>query len=161
MTWRGTTTIQDRILASLPYLLPLMYGVQFGNSILTMFPALAAVLYPLIAPVAFIYSLVPFAGIIVFFALLLLVVRNERISHFIRFNTMQALLITIVLFLCQIATSILSNLGSSIAPLLLVLNNTIFLAVLIALGYTIIQTIRGHYADKIPKLSDAVYLQVQ
>jgi uncharacterized membrane protein len=52
-----------------------------------------------------IYSL-PFASLIIFFALYLGVVRNENISHFIRFNAMQAILLDIVLMLCGLVLPI-------------------------------------------------------
>ncbi|MGF1602804.1 MAG: Tic20 family protein [Thermosynechococcaceae cyanobacterium] len=160
MTWRGTTTMGDRIFASLPYLLPLMYGIPFGGSLLAMFPALGLILFPLIGPFAVVYSTIPFAGIVVFFALLLLVVRNERIAHFIRFNTMQALLISIVLFLCQLLIGVLANMGGSIALIVQVLNNTVFIAVLAVFVYAVVQSCRGRYAE-IPAISEAVYMQVR
>ena len=31
MTWRGSTTVQDRIFACLPYLLPLLDGLKYGR----------------------------------------------------------------------------------------------------------------------------------
>ena len=159
MTWRGSTSIRDRIFASLPYLLPLLYGLPFGASLLSLFPLLGQLLFPLLLPVAVLYNLIPFAGLVVFFALLLLVVRNERIIHFIRFNTMQALLISIVLFLCQIIMGILANI-SGLGLIDMVLNNTIFLGVLGVFGYAVVQCFRGRYAE-IPTLSDAVYMQVR
>ena len=160
MTWRGSTTVRDRIFASLPYLLPLLYGTRFfGGSLLEMFPALRQLLLPLLLPVAVVYDLIPLAGLVVFFALLLLVVRNERIIHFVRFNTMQALLVSIVLVLCQIVLPILTNV-SAMDVIVLVLNNTVFLGVLGIFGYSVVQCCRGLYAE-IPTLSDAVYMQVR
>jgi hypothetical protein len=160
MTWRGTTTAGDRILASLPYLLMLMYGIPFGNSLLQMFPVLDLLLTPLIGPVAVVYSTIPFAGLVVFFALFVLVVRNERIIHFIRFNTMQALLISIVLFLCELVIGFLGNLGGGVELIVQVLNNTVFIAVLAVFGYSVVQSFRGRYAE-IPAISEAVYMQVR
>jgi hypothetical protein len=51
MNWRGTTTVKDRIFASLPYLLPLIAALPFGISLFTQFPILAGILLPLLAPV--------------------------------------------------------------------------------------------------------------
>jgi uncharacterized membrane protein len=162
MTWRGTTTVSDRIFASLPYLLVLMHGLAFSTSLLSI-PVLGDVLSPVLLPAEVlerVYYSNPFMGLIIFFALFLLVVRNERISHFIRFNTMQALLISIVLFLCQLVIGALTSLGGSVTFIVLVLNNAVFLAVLAAFGYSVVQSFRGHYAE-IPTLSEAVYLQVR
>lgn len=157
MTWRGTTTVKDRIFACLPYLLPLVEGLAFGKFLFSQFPALQVLFVPL-APVLLLYS-IPFAGLIIFFALFLLVVRNESIPHFIRFNTMQAILIDIVLLLCNLILPILSPIpGAGFA--LQTLSNTIFLGVVIAVVYAVVQSIRGRYAE-IPAISDAVYMQVR
>lgn len=157
MTWRGTTTVKDRIFACLPYLLPLVEGLAFGKFLFLQFPALQVLFVPL-APVLLLYS-IPFAGLIIFFALFLLVVRNESIPHFIRFNTMQAILIDIVLLLCNLILPILSPIpGAGFA--LQTLNNTIFLGVVIAVIYAVVQSGRGRYAE-IPAISDAVYMQVR
>lgn len=149
MTWRGTTTIRDRIFAALPYLLPLMDGLVFGRFLFEQFPILQIITLPVI----------PFAGFIVFIALYMLVVRNENIPHFIRFNTMQAILIDIVLILC---TLIFQVLGSVLLQGFVVetLYNMIFLGLLAAFFYSVIQSLLGKYAE-IPTLSDAVYMQVR
>ncbi|HEY9650893.1 MAG TPA: Tic20 family protein [Coleofasciculaceae cyanobacterium] len=159
MAWRGSTTVQDRIFASLPYLLPIISALPFGSFLFEQFPTLRIILLPL-QPVLFVYgSLGPFAGIIVFFLLFLLVVRNERIIHFIRFNTMQAILIDIALVLCGLVTQyILSPLGTNLLTETLI--NVVFLAAIAACGYSIFQSLFGRYAE-IPGLSEAVYAQVR
>jgi uncharacterized membrane protein len=158
MAWRGSTTVQDRIFACLPYLLPLMHGFAFGIFLLREFPVLQYLFIPLI-PLLQIYSSIPFASLIVFFALYLLVVRNESISHFIRFNTMQAILIDIAIFLCSLLLQILSPIpGAGFATQTIA--STIFLGVLAAVVFAAIQSLRGKYAE-IPAISDAVHMQVR
>ncbi|RCJ19840.1 hypothetical protein A6S26_03645 [Nostoc sp. ATCC 43529] len=159
MTWRGSTTVPDRIFACLPYLLPLIDGLVFGRFLFTQFPVLQVLLLPL-QPVLIIYgSLGQLGQLIVFFALFLLVVRNEKISHFIRFNTMQAILLDIVIFLCSILVRILGQVpGTSFA--IETVANTIFLGVVVAVGYSVIQSLIGRYAE-IPAISDAVHMQVR
>ncbi|MBD2682522.1 MULTISPECIES: Tic20 family protein [Nostoc] len=159
MTWRGSTTVPDRIFACLPYLLPLIDGLVFGRFLFTQFPVLQVLLLPL-QPVLIIYgSLGQLGQLIVFFALFLLVVRNEKISHFIRFNTMQAILLDIVIFLCSILVRILGQVpGTGFA--IETVANTIFLGVVVAVGYSVIQSLIGRYAE-IPAISDAVHMQVR
>ncbi len=159
MTWRGSTTVPDRIFACLPYLLPLIDGLIFGRYLFTQFPVLQVLLLPL-QPVLIIYgSLGQLGQLIVFFALFLLVVRNEKISHFMRFNTMQAILLDIVIFLCSILVRILGQVpGTAFA--IETVANTIFLGVVVAVGYSVIQSLIGRYAE-IPAISDAVYMQVR
>lgn len=158
MAWRGSTTVKDRIFACLPYLLPLVSGLEFGKFLFQQFPALQVMLIPL-TPVLFVYqTLGSWAGIIIFFLLFLLVVRNERIVHFIRFNAMQAILLDILLVLCSLLFNILMNgLGTNLVTETLF--NIVFLGTVAACGYSIVQSLIGRYAE-IPALSEAVYAQV-
>lgn len=155
MTWRGSTTIRDRIFACLPYLLPLIDGLVFGSFLFNLFPPLQLILIPL-APLAIIYNL-PLASLVIFFALFLLVVRNDKISHFIRFNAMQAILVDIILVLCRFILPVFRAPGTQF--LLEVLSNFIFLGVAAVFVYAVVQSLRGRYAE-IPTISDAVYAQV-
>lgn len=156
MTWRGSTTPQDRIFACLPYLLPLVDGLAFAGPFLSQFPFLQ----PLFLPLFFLRPLTTFPlGLIIFFGLFLLVIRNENISHFIRFNTMQAILIDIVLILCNLLLGLLASpfQGGLIVETLF---NVVFLGTLAAVIYSVVQSALGRYAE-IPTLSDAVYMQVR
>lgn len=158
MSWRGSTTFPDRIFACLPYLLPLIEVFAFGQFFLNDFPLLKLIFLPLL-PLLTIYSGIPYAGMIIFFALWLLVVRNEKISHFIRFNTMQAIILDIVIFLCSILTDIVKFVpGSGFA--MQTLYTTIFMGIVAAVVYCVAQSLVGKYAE-IPAISDAVYMQVR
>ncbi|MEO1211718.1 MAG: Tic20 family protein [Cyanobacteria bacterium J06638_20] len=158
MTWRGSTTITDRIVASLLYLIPLLNSLQFAVPFFSQFPELQFLLIPLM-PLIQIYSL-PFVSLAIFFAVFLLVVRNENMSHFVRFNGMQAILLSIVLFLCSIIIQFVFQplLGGGL--LLETLFNVVFLGTLTAVIYSVVQSVLGRYAE-IPALSDAVYMQVR
>lgn len=158
MTWRGSTTVTDRILASLPYLLPLLDVYPFGQFLLRQFPFLGFIYLPL-QPLLALYYGFTFAGLIIFFVLYLAVVRNERISHFIRFNTMQAILIGILLSLVGLTFQILGPaLGRNI--LTETLFNIVFLGTLVASFYSVIQSLIGRYAE-LPAISEASYMQVR
>lgn len=159
MTWRGSTTVQDRIFACLPYLLPLIEGLIFGRFLFRQFPALQVIFAPFLR-VLLIYNSIPFAGLIVFFALFLLVVRNEKINHFIRFNTMQAILLDIVLILCGLVLQILSPLLGGTDFAIETLSNTIFVGIVAAAVYSVAQSLLGRYAE-IPAISEAVHMQVR
>ncbi|MGB3204847.1 MAG: Tic20 family protein [Crinalium sp.] len=157
MSWRGTVTPQDRVFASLPYLLPLIDVLPFGIFLFRQFPALVLLFMPL-QPLIIINNF-PFAGLIIFFVLYLAVVRNENISHFIRFNTLQAILLDIVLVLCSMLRGILlPGLGQNL--LTETLMNVVFLGAIAACVYSVVQSLLGRYAE-IPALSEAVYTQVR
>lgn len=159
MTWRSSTTVPERIFACLPYLLPLIEGLAFGQYLFRALPAFQVILLPLL-PILKLYSSIPFAGLIVFFALFFLVVRNEQVTHFIRFNTMQAILLDIVVILCSLILSVLGPVLQSSNFILETLFNMVFLGLMAAVIYSVAQSLLGRYAE-IPALSDAVYMQVR
>jgi uncharacterized membrane protein len=158
MTWRGSADVKDRIFGALIYILPLYDAYGLGKYIFSLFPPLGLILGYITLPIAFIYSsLGGFGSLIVFFVLFLAVVRNPKISHFIRFNTMQAILIEILVFLCSLLLGAIGSVGAALV--LQTLNNVVFLGALAACIYSVVQSVLGKYAD-IPTISDAAYSQV-
>ena len=159
MVQRGSTDFQDRLFGSLVYVVPLISSIEFGNFLFQQFPQIALIYLLPLTPFIKIYKSIPYAGFIIFFVLFLAVVRNERIPHFIRFNTMQALLIDILLTLFSLILSIIPS-GIGLNLVLETLFNMIFLATLIACFYSIISSVLGKYAE-IPTISEVAYSQVR
>ncbi len=176
MIWRRSTTIQDRILACLPYLVPILEVLAFGTFLFTLIPPLALLFAPLLflLPIYF-YSIggIAVVPLIVFFGLYLGVVRNETLSHFLRFNAIQALLLAIFSYLCKylldllhISQSMVSGgLGSFTnlpADLIFwgVVLSAIFIVIVGASVYAIVQSLRGQYAE-MPLISEAAHSQVR
>ncbi len=159
MTWRGSTDTKDRIFAALVYLLPLYSAFAFGIFIFQQIPFLGAALAIALYPLAFLYSsLGSFGSLIIFLVLFFAVVRNPRISHFIRFNTMQAILIDILVYLLGLLLGFVARgLGANLV--VETLFNVVFLGAFAACVYSIIQSVIGKYAD-IPTISEAAYSQV-
>ena len=159
MAWRGSTTIQHRLLSCLPYILPLIEVRQFGGLLFSLFPFLE-LLYVPFTPVALLYQSIPFADFILFFALYLLVVRNEKVQHLIRFHTLQALLLSIFTYLCTEVLKLVNILqqGASFSVPMFwsVMFTLIFLAVVGASIFSVVQAVRGLYAE-IPLISQAAY----
>jgi uncharacterized membrane protein len=159
MTWRSETTPADRILACLPYLMPLIESFRFGQSLFQDFPILITPFLPLLPVIRFYYQF-SFLGLILFFALFFLVVRNPRIPHFIRFNTMQAILLSILISVVSIINDMVLAQIPGFGFVVTTINSTLFLATVVAFIFSLVQSLRGHYAE-IPPLSDAVYMQVR
>jgi len=142
----------DRFFGAIVYLLALSDAVSLLGGLLTI-PALRplfSVLAILLTPIAIINRIIPFGfgSLVLFFVLLLAVVQNPKISYFIRFNTMQSILIGIALSLVGIIIQTIPGLGliSSIISIL---------AIGICL-YCIVQCILGRRPD-IPSFSQFVY----
>ncbi|NJL01759.1 MAG: hypothetical protein HC910_14785 [Spirulinaceae cyanobacterium SM2_1_0] len=160
MTWQSSIDVKDRIFGTLVYLLALFSALPFGGFLFRQFPALQVIELPLL-PVFAIYSFLgPFAGLIIFAALYFGVVRNERVGHFIRFNTLQSILIGIALSIFGLIWSILNPLLASSLLLRETLANVVFLSVLAATGFGIFQAAQGKY-PQLPVFTEAVEAQVR
>ena len=149
--------IRDRIFASLVYLLPLFDGLVFGAFIFKQLhlESVFAILLGIYRSLPF----QPFTNLILFFVFLFAIVRNPNVSHFIRFNTMQAVLLDVILLLCGLVLDII---GTGLPGGLFVetLYNTVFLGIVAASGYAVFESLRGRYGE-IPAISDAVHMQVR
>ncbi|MBU6230007.1 MAG: hypothetical protein KGQ93_09975 [Cyanobacteria bacterium REEB459] len=161
MNWNSSPTGLDRAFAALPYILPITTGLPYGSQLSRQFPIFEFLLLP-VAPLIRVYTTleqtIPFFSLAIFLVLFLLVVRNETISRFIRFNTMQAILLSFILTVFSLILSILDPalLGQLLSS---TLYNLLFLGMLVSVGYSLVQTLRGEYAE-IPTISDAVHMQV-
>ncbi|MBP0021906.1 MAG: hypothetical protein J7647_30660 [Cyanobacteria bacterium SBLK] len=179
MTWRGSTTMQDKILAALTYLIPILEALQFGGLVLALIFAVAPPLALLFTPLFMLMSIyfLSIGGIAivefgVFLALYILVVQNPKLPHFLRFNAIQALLISIFTYLCRLALSVLGISQQLLDPLVGrvstgsafslgdILPTALFIGVIGVSGYAIVQCFRGMYAE-IPAISEAAYNQVR
>lgn len=164
MNWQTNIPPGERALAALPYLMPILEAIGLSltaagpaNSILVQIPIFQPLLV-LLGPVIQFYLGVPFVSFIIFILLFTLVVRNEKISRFIRFNTMQAIMLDIVVFLCRLVIGLIfAPIGGFIVQ---TLASTVFLGIFVGSIYSIIQSVRGEYAQ-IPTISDAVQMQIR
>ena len=150
-------TAADRFFGCLPYLLPIADVYLFGTFLFQEFPSLKQLYIPL-APLLMINNS-GFGGFILFIGLYLAVVNNQKVSRFIRFNTLQAILIGILISLCGLLLQyvILPVLG--MGAVTQVLMNVVFLGTIAASGYGIIMSAMGEYTQ-IPQLSETAQIQI-
>lgn len=147
----------QRLLAAAAYLLPWTNAIPFGRSLFGLWPWLQWLGVPAL-PVALLEQTVPFGSFVLFLVLYLAVVRNTRVPYLIRFNTLQAILLDIVLVVVSLIFSVLlAPLGAGFA--LRTLSNTVFLGALVLVLFALIESLRGREAD-IPTLSEAVRMQL-
>lgn len=99
-----------------------------------------------------------FTPFIVFFALFLVVVRSQKLPHFLRFNALQSMLLDISIMLSGLIIQYLpfeiqfSWLGQ-------MANMLTFVTGTGAVLYSVFFTLQGKYCD-IPTISEAVYIQL-
>lgn len=153
-------TNSEKVLSILPYLFPLMDGLQYGRFLLgaegaesNPFVVVLAVLYAL-------YRTIPFSGFIAFFVLNFLG-GNPGINRLIRYNMQQAIFIDIALFfpglLSGVLGLVLGGAGVQLPAILTqVSTDAIFVSLLAVLGYCSVSSLLGISPNKIPLISQAV-----
>merc|ERR1712222_40916 len=152
----------DRIVSALPYLLPLMDGLSFGNFLLTGHED-----NPLVGVLALLYTVyrsIPFGGFMAFFALSTLS-SNLSANRLVRFNAQQAVYLDLALFVpglfIALAGAASSVLGLSFPPVIGELSrDAVFVTLLATIGYSAISSLFGVTPDKIPFLSELVNKRV-
>uniref|UniRef100_A0A6U0Q2Q4 EF-hand domain-containing protein n=1 Tax=Eucampia antarctica TaxID=49252 RepID=A0A6U0Q2Q4_9STRA len=149
----------DKFLSLLPYLFPLMDGLQYGRFLLeggdggNPFVVILAVLYG-------VYRSIPFSGFAAFFALSFLS-GNPSLNRLVRFNMQQAIYVDIALFFPGLITGlssfILQQAGVTLPPGVSELSyDLIFASLVLTLAYCTISSVFGIEPDKIPLISNAV-----
>jgi uncharacterized membrane protein len=150
--------LKFRVLSLLPYLIPCMGAIAFTDQAFMTYPTtfmVAVAISPLLQ-IFYSNSFIPF---VTFFTLFLAVVRNTKLNHFLRYNTMQAILLDICVMLAGLIMQYLpmfltvSLLGDWLELFTLV--NALF-----AIGYCMWNVIQGQYPE-IPIITEAVYAQVR
>jgi drug/metabolite transporter (DMT)-like permease len=157
MSWQSSHSVADRVFGSLVYLLPIVEVYRFGSLLFSQFPILEQLYQPLL-PLMLIYS-IPFGGFILFLVLYVAVVKNPKVSRFIQFNTLQAILIGIAISLCGIFINYILLPIFVPAAVTQVLSTVVFVVTIAIAGYAIVMSALGKYTD-VPKLSEAARISL-
>ncbi|MCA1904158.1 MAG: hypothetical protein LDL47_04895 [Cyanobacteria bacterium KgW148] len=151
---------QARLVAALPYLLPLTAVMPIGVYFFQELPFLLPLFMPLLWLHRFLnFPILSFISLdtVLFFVVYGLVVRSDRFRRSVRVNGMQALLLSIVVFI----SSLLLRWAGAAVPLLgQVLANTTFIGIVAASVWGMGQGIRGEVAT-LPGISEAAQIQVR
>jgi Chloroplast import apparatus Tic20-like/EF-hand domain pair len=152
-------TTADKFLSVLPYLFPLLDGLQFARFFVVENPdnPVAIALGLLYA----VYRLIPFGGLIAFFTLSFLS-GNPSINRLIRFNMQQAIYLDIALVVPGLIGAVIEIVGGGkTSPAVFELgSDAIFGLILLTIGYTTISSLVGATPDKIPFISAAANARI-
>mmetsp|Transcript_8159 Transcript_8159/g.12133 ORF Transcript_8159/g.12133 Transcript_8159/m.12133 type:complete len:415 (-) Transcript_8159:441-1685(-) len=155
-------TNQDKIVSILPYLLPLLDGLQYGRFLILDIEKTQGDSPPLMA-LAVLYTLyrsIPFSGFLAFLAINFLTA-NTRINRLVRFNLQQSIFVDLALILPGLLTGVfavlLPTLGVALPSNFAELGaDAVFYLLLATLAYCSISSLLGITPDKIPFISQAV-----
>ena len=149
--------IWQRLLGVLIYMLPWSDTIPFGRSLFVQFPLLELLALPAL-PLIILEQGIPFGSLLIFFLLFLAVVRNPKVPYFLRFNTLQALLIDIAVVLTTYGFQIIIQpFGGGL--IVRTLSSTLLVAVLAIIIFALIECIQGKEPD-LPGISEAVRMQL-
>ncbi|XP_024391888.1 protein TIC 20-v, chloroplastic [Physcomitrium patens] len=137
----------ERVVAALGYFLPLFDGIQYGRYFFLQFPVAERLIAPLF-PLLSAYKGFPFSNFIAFFGLYLAVVRNPSFSRYVRFNTMQAVVLDVLLIFPTLVERTFTPRGGIGFELLVIFYNTTFLFLVACFLFGVVSCILG----KIPRL---------
>tara|TARA_B100000427_G_scaffold263530_1_gene228431 strand:+ start:189 stop:671 length:483 start_codon:yes stop_codon:yes gene_type:complete len=151
----------QRILGASLYLIPLSDAHQFAfySGISNYY--WIKIIFLATYPIAILESLFPLGlgSLILFIGLFLLVVRNNNISYFLRFNTLQAILLKIILSITSYGLLIFFNPSLWETIIFKAICGAIVVTMLSILAFVATQCSRGIEPD-LPGISQAVRMQI-
>ncbi|MGB3787767.1 MAG: Tic20 family protein [Phormidesmis sp.] len=158
----GSAPAKDRAFSALAYVMPLASVLQAGSYYFLPFlrdqaPAVSNLLNLILLPLGPLLAIEnSILGLGVFILLFAFVVRNPEINRFIRFNVLQAIMVSFVISILVFCIMTLGIGGLFIGETLL---NVLCLGGFAIVGYSVAQCVLGQYAE-IPTISDAINMQL-
>ena len=149
--------VWQKLIGILIYMLPWSDAIPFGRYLFMDFPILQWLAIPAL-PIMIFEQIIPFGNVLLFFILFLTVARNPKVPYFLRFNTLQALLIDIGVVLISYAIQILLRPLSG-GLLVSTLSSTVLIAILTIIIFAFGECLQGKEPD-LPGISEAVRMQL-
>jgi len=146
-----------RILGVLLYMIPWTDSLTFGNHLYIKYPFIQIIQIPAI-PIILIERSIPFGSFLLFLAIFLGLVRNTKVSYFLRFNALQSLIINIGII---IVSFILEIIFSPFANSLIVrtISSTLLISLFSVIVYCVWSCTQGNEPD-LPGISQATKMQL-
>ncbi|KAI3994656.1 hypothetical protein MKX01_027546 [Papaver californicum] len=148
----------ERLISAVAYCLPFFNGLQYGRYLFVQYPNLGLLFEP-IFPLLNLYRSVPYASFVAFFGLYLGVVRNTSLSRFVRYNSMQAVVLDVLLVLPLLIQRVF-NPGKGLGFKLMMMGyNFIFVFIVVCFLYSVGFSILGR-TPYLPFVADAADRQL-
>ena len=150
-------SIGAKILGVLLYMIPWSDGLMFGNHLYIKYPFIQIIQIPAI-PIILIERSIPFGSLLLFLAIFIGLVRNSKVSYFLRFNALQSLLINIGVI---IASFIFEIIFSPFLNSLIIrtFSSTLLISLFSIICYCIWSCTQGNEPN-LPGISEATKMQL-
>ena len=150
-------SLGGKILGILLYMIPWADCLTFGNHLYIKYPFTQIIQIPAI-PIIIIERLLPFGNLLLFLAIFIGLVRNNKVSYFIRFNALQSLLINIgIIIISFIFEIFLSPFANSL--IMRTLSSTLLISLFSIITYCIWSCTQGDEPN-LPGISEATKMQL-
>ncbi len=150
-------SIGEKILGVLLYMIPWADCLTFGNHLYVKYPFTQIIQIPAI-PIILIERSIPFGNLLLFLAIFIGLVRNTKISYFLRFNALQSLLINIGIIIVNFVFEIIFSpfLNSLIIR---TFSSTLLFSLFAVIVYCVWSCTQGNEPD-LPIISEATKMQL-
>jgi len=146
-----------RLLGVLLYMIPWTDSLAFGNHLYIKYPFTQIIQIPAI-PIILIERSIPFGSLLLFLAIFLGLVRNSKVSYFLRFNALQSLLINIgIIIISFIFELIFSPFLNSL--IIRTLSSTLLFSLFSIIVYSVWSCTQGNEPN-LPGISQAAKMQL-
>ena len=150
-------SIGAKILGVLLYMIPWADSLKFGTHLYAKFPFTQIIQIPAI-PIFLIERSLPFGNLLLFLAIFIGLVRNNKVSYFLRFNALQSLLINIgiiiISFIFEIIFSPFLN-----TLIIRTFSSTLLISLFSVIIYCVWACTQGNEPD-LPIISQATKMQL-
>ena len=146
-----------RLLGVLLYMIPWSDSLRFGNHLFIKYPFTQIIQVPAI-PIILIERSIPFGNLLLFLAIFIGLIRNNKVSYFLRFNALQSLLINIGII---IASFIFEIIFSPFANSLIIrtLSSSLLISIFLMIIYSVWSCTQGNEPN-LPGISQAAKMQL-
>ncbi len=146
-----------RILGAILYMIPWSDSLIFGNHLFIKYPFTQIIQVPAI-PIILIERSIPFGNLLLFLAIFIGLIRNNKVSYFLRFNALQSLLIDIgIIIISFIFEIIFSSFSNSL--IIRTFSSTLLISLFSMILYCIWSCSQGNEPN-LPGISQATKMQL-
>ena len=150
-------SLGGKILGILLYMIPWADSLIFGNHLYIKYPIIQIIQIPAI-PILLIERSIPFGSLLLFLAIFIGIVRNNKISYFLRFNALQSLLINIcIIIISFIFQIVLSPFGNTL--IVRTFSSTLLISMFSIISYCVWSCTQGNEPN-LPAISEATKMQL-
>ena len=146
-----------RLLGVLLYMIPWSDSLIFGNHLYIKYPFIQIIQIPAI-PIILIERSIPFGNLLLFLAIFFGLVKNSKVSYFLRFNALQSLLINIGIiiigFIFEIIFSPFSN-----SLIIRTFSSSLLIGIFSMIVYSVWSCTQGNEPN-LPGISQATKMQL-